>query len=215
MPVSSKIGSQKLRKNSRGHRGRGRGDRRVPREARRHFRCMQQVLHKCLSLSLAKQKAGWEVRRRRMREKGEFEGRGQSQACCWLPLPWDPAHPPAARLEPGGDKASLSQAWLSLGMGRGLLWLGEGCCLSLSPQCLCISSSHCVCLSASLCPTIPLSPLSPWPPILVSVSLSLGAPPHPSFCFSPVSQVLRSGSVSCRLWEGGPGPDPRDQRRGE
>lgn len=81
MPVSSKNGSQKLRKNSRGHRGRGRGDQRVPREARRHFRCLQQVLHKCLSLSLAKQKAGWEVRRRRMREKGEFEGRGQSQAC--------------------------------------------------------------------------------------------------------------------------------------
>lgn len=36
-----------------------------PREPGRHFGCVQQVLHKCWSPSLAKQKAGWEVRRRR------------------------------------------------------------------------------------------------------------------------------------------------------
>lgn len=121
MPVSSKNGSQKLRKNSRGHRGRGRGDQRVPEEARRHFRCIQQVLHKCLSPSLAKQKAGWEVRRRRMGEKGRgtlrVEAKARPPGGC--PSPGAPAHPPAAQLEPGPGQGSIVQAWLGLGTGKG------------------------------------------------------------------------------------------------
>ena len=60
MPIFSKEGSQKPRKNKQRAQRKGQGRQEGVRRGRRHFRYIQQVLRKCLSPSPAEQKAGWE-----------------------------------------------------------------------------------------------------------------------------------------------------------
>lgn len=182
----------------------------VPEEARRHFRCIQQVLHKCLSPSLVKQKAGWELRRR-MSEKGESEGRGQRQASWWLSL--SGAQPTLQLLD--WDKGALSLASSAWGQGRGCCVWGVGRCLSLShsvslhlPTSLCAS----LCVSVSCHPTVPLSPLSKSVAPYFGLCSTVSGSALP-ICLSVSPQLL---SLSFRLcfWEVGAGWTQGGQRRG-
>lgn len=177
-----------------------------------------------MSPSLAKQKAGWEARGRRMGEKGESEGGGRSRACWWLPLPWDPAHPPAARLERGRGQGRIVPGLTGPGGGGGggggaaQLCQGGGALpglrfwVSLSPSVSPrLPTSLCVSLGVSAVPqSVP--PLSLWPPVLVSVSLTPGVPLHRLSISLPSLSVGLSASVSRCLWEGGP---PGSDRRSE
>ena len=79
MPVSSRNGSRTLDAPEEQAEGPGQGDKRVwgrPGGGSRPYGA--RVPWKRLSPSLAKQKAGWEARGRRMGEKGESEGGGPS-----------------------------------------------------------------------------------------------------------------------------------------
>lgn len=183
MPISSEEGSPKRRKNKQRAQRKRQGDQRLPGEARRHFRYIQQVLRKCLPLFPAEWKAGWE--------------------------PWSPGE--GGRSPRGEAGPSPRPAAPSNRTGAhcpGLAGLAAG---AAQPCLLCLGVRRCLgpvsrslSLSVSLCPVVPpsLPSLSPWPPVSGSPSASICLSPL-SLCLSVRLSVCLWASVSCCLQEGG------------